>query len=155
MSSPVISVRPQTEIAELCKVLIDHKIGGVPVVGEEGELLGIVTQTDLIKAQVLAYGSDPMAAEIRNLLVGKVVAPEDRDRKRSFRTVGEIMQEKVVTVAPDDSLQEVARLMFSKHIHRVPVVEGTRVVGVISASDVLRAVAGTGTIVVDRKSKQQ
>ena len=143
MNYPVISVVPQTEIRDLCKILVEHSIGGVPVLDDAGRLCGIVTQTDVVKAQMLAYGSDPMAMEIRSLLVGNVGAPEDSELKRSFRTVGEIMQEDVATVSPEDSLREVARLMCSRHIHRVPVVEDGCVVGLISAFDVLRGVART------------
>ncbi|MFS8534119.1 MAG: CBS domain-containing protein [Limnochordales bacterium] len=118
-----ITVTPRTSIAEARRLMEQHKIRRLPVVDGD-RLVGIVTQTDLLRATP-SVATSLSVWEINYLL----------DKVR----VEEIMTRNVVTVAPDTDLAEVAQLMIDRKVGGLPVVEDGRVVGVITESDVFRA----------------
>ncbi len=127
MTSPVISVTPRTLLKEVAAALLKHRVSAVPVV-DGGKLVGIISEGDLIPLETL---TDPRSQMI------PVEAPHGPVPTRAE----EVMSSPVVTVAPTADLGRVARLLLSRGIKRVPVVERGRLVGIISRRDLVAVLA--------------
>lgn len=127
MQTEVVTARPETSIADIIVSLADAHVSSVPVVDAHRRILGVLSTSDLIVAE--AEAGD---AEGRAVLTERGVA-------------GDIMTLNVVTIEPDASTREAARLMLYAEVHRLFVVERGRLIGVISTTDLVRAVA-TGRI---------
>ncbi len=140
MTSDVITVNPEATIKELARLLTDHRISGVPVVNDRGEIAGIVTENDLIRKNkrlhiptvirlfdaYLLVGSKEMEKEIRNI---------------AATTVDEICTKEVVSIDEETTVEEIATIMAEQHIHLLPVLRGRRVVGIVGKADMVRAMA--------------
>jgi CBS domain-containing protein len=124
MSSPVVSVGPETPLDQAYRILADRKISSVPVVDAEGKPVGVVSLTDLLRIGRLQPAS----------LAG--MAPLDLPAE----PVREHMHAGVVTVSPDAPPTRAARLMVEQHIHRVYVEDQGALVGVFSIEEILLAV---------------
>jgi CBS domain-containing protein len=138
MTTEVVTVTPDTPVAEIAKALIERHVSAVPVVGPGGELVGMVSEGDLMLRTEI--GSDRPRSWWLSLLTSS------EDEARSYvRTHGRlakhVMTSDVVTVAESTPVAQIARLLEQKRIKRVPVVEGGRLVGLVSRADVLRALA--------------
>ncbi len=118
-----VVVGPDTSTPEARQLMAEHDVRRLPVV-EDGKLVGIVTQTDLLKAAPSPATS--LSIWELNYLLDKI-------------KVAELMTREVVTTTPDTELQTVAKIMAERKIGGMPVVEGDRVVGIITESDVFRA----------------
>lgn len=126
MQTEVVTAKPETSIADIIAALADAHVSSVPVVDDHRRILGVLSTSDLIVAE--AEAGD---AEGRAVLTEQGVA-------------GDIMTLNVVTIEPDASAREAARLMLYAEVHRLYVVEHGRLVGVISTTDLVRAVATGG-----------
>ena len=138
MTHEIISVTPDTEIAQAASLLLENRINGVPVVDATGELVGILCQSDLIAQQK----SIPIPS-LFTLLDGYIpLTPTKRmDReveKIAATKVAEAMTTPPVTVDPETDIEKIAVLMVEKNFHTVPVVDGDKLVGIIGKEDILR-----------------
>ncbi|MFN3286207.1 MAG: CBS domain-containing protein [bacterium] len=133
MTSPVITVTPDTPVKEIAQLLLAHHISGVPVVSLEGKLVGIVTEADLL------YKERPEVEEGGLLRLFRRGQLAEAERKAEGLVARDVMTSPVVTVTEEMPLREVAALMARRQINRVPVVRGDQVVGIVSRADVLRA----------------
>jgi acetoin utilization protein AcuB len=125
MSSPAVTITPDKSVQDALKLMHDGQFRRLPVVGDQDELVGIVSERDLL------YASPPPAT-----LLGR----HAWDELLSELRVQEIMIEEVITTVPDAFIEEAARLMADNKIGGLPVVdEGNHVVGVITETDVFRA----------------
>ena len=151
MAQPVITVAPQTKIAEAARLMLQHRISGLPVVGENDRLVGIVTEGDLLRRSEL--GTDRQRARWVELLIGPGRLAHDYVEAHA-RSVGEVMSYDVASVTPEDTLADVVQLMERRHVKRVPVVENERLVGIVSRANLVRALvhAMTRTAVADSAS---
>jgi CBS domain-containing protein len=102
-----------TPVAEAAKVMARENVGSVPVV-QNGRLVGVVTDRDLV-VRVLAEGRDPQST-----------------------TVGEIASSELVTLSPDDGVDQALQLLARHQVRRLPVVEGERLVGIVAQADIAR-----------------
>lgn len=141
MQRDVVTVRPHDSIETVLAVLRDHQLPGVPVVNDAGRCVGIVTEADLVISQ---EERDLHLPHHFSLLGGVVwLEPfkgfEDRLRKAMATDVEEMMTPDPVTVAPDATVQEAARIIAEQRHNRLPVVEHGRLVGVVTRLDVLEA----------------
>jgi CBS domain-containing protein len=114
LTTRVVTVKPSTPIADAARLLVRRKISGVPVVDEKDKtkVVGILTEADLLAA--------PSGA----------------------KTVAEVMRKRVISVAPDTSVDDIAATFVKRKIKRVPVLDGGKLVGIVSRIDVLRAKYG-------------
>jgi CBS domain-containing protein len=114
MTTRVVTVKPSTPIADAARLLVRRKISGVPVVDEKDKtkVVGILTEADLLAAHSGA------------------------------KTVAEVMRKRVISVAPDTSVDDIAATLVKRKIKRVPVLDGGKLVGIVSRIDVLRAKYG-------------
>jgi CBS domain-containing protein len=144
MTTEVLSAAPHTSIDEVAKLLVDKRINGVPVVDADGNLAGVITQTDLInQARDLEL---PPALNILDLHLYLQIPSRmmQRIEKLLGRTVGEVMSKNPIYVAPDTPARDIAALMERKQAHTIPVVEAGKLVGVIGRVDLIRALAYKG-----------
>lgn len=142
MTSPVITVGPETKIAEAARLMLQHGISGLPVVDGEGALVGIVTEGDLVRRSEI--GTDRHRARWVELLIGPGRLARDYVDAHA-RTVGEIMTAEVAVVPPGAKLPEVVKLMEKRHVKRVPLVENGAIIGIVSRADLMRALVHTLT----------
>jgi CBS domain-containing protein len=142
MTTSVITVTPDTSVQTLAALLCNHGISGAPVVDAAGKLVGIVSEGDLIhRAET---GTARRTERRRSRWLDGVAAGRDlaRDYVKSHgRSVGEIMTAPVITVSETTTLDEVADLLETKRIKRMPVVRDGKVVGIISRANLVRALA--------------
>jgi len=136
MSSPAITVHPETPWAEIVDTLVRNNINGVPVVNDDGQLVGIVSESDLVLSA--AYGkSDRRAlALVAEVIQGRPAGWIDRV---NAQTAAALMTTDVTTVAPDDNLSEASRRLLRRRCSRLPVIDHGEVVGVLSQHDIVRA----------------
>jgi CBS domain-containing protein len=144
MTSKVISVTPTASISEVARTLNENGISGCPVIDFSGHLRGVISRTNLLDHVMSAEG-DHMEPMLRLLVPGTssdedVLAPVNLD---DIPQVQDVMTSDVIAVSPSMPLFKVAAIMSGERIHRVPVVDGDRVVGIITALDVLGAFPGT------------
>jgi len=141
MSSKVISVPSEMDLRDLAKLFLDQGITGAPVVDAAGDLVGVVSQTDLIY-----YGLTRDDELVLDSHFYQVARMEGRHIPTGFQIedtntgcVADVMTPVVHSVTVNAGVDSVARLMLRKHIHRVIVRRGRKVAGIISALDVMRA----------------
>lgn len=135
MSSPAVTVGPDASFADIVERLLGHDISGVPVVDAGGRLLGMVTEADLVSKEAYrGEGHRPL-----DLVAGYLRGHDPQwVRKAAASRAADLMTADVITTAPDDDLRKAARTVLESHHTRLPVVEGGRVVGVVSRHDLLK-----------------
>lgn len=138
MTSPVRTASPQATVRELAALMTEHRISGVPIVTAAGELVGIVTEGDLLYKEVQPRPVDPPAV-LRRLPIRYAVEASERARKAGAVYAFEVMSSPVLTVQENTSVHEISRLMITEDINRLPVMRAGRVVGIVSRADVLQA----------------
>ena len=140
MTSPVVTVRSDTTVREAATLLLENRITAAPVLDAGGELIGIVSESDLV---VDRFGHDP-----RNQ-----VRPV-QDEPPNPQTVGEVMTTPVIALGPSADAADLAQTMLGSDVRSVPIVEGATVIGIVSRRDLLRTLVrdddAIRTEVVDR-----
>lgn len=135
MTFGAASIRADAPVEEAARVMLQHRISGLPVVDNNGDLIGMVTEGDLLRRE--ASAPRPRWLE---LLLGSV-KPEEGPRLAHPATLAEVMTRPVVTVSEDTRVQEVADILQRHRIKRVPVVRGGKLTGIVSRADLLRGLA--------------
>ncbi|MCS7173999.1 MAG: CBS domain-containing protein [Armatimonadetes bacterium] len=136
MTAPVITVRPQTTLREAAELFLRYRISGAPVVDEEGRMVGIVTEADLLRRE-----AQPMPEAKRGFL--SFLWQDLRIRAGRTVRVEEVMTREVVTATEETPVRELARRMLLRKINRIPIVREGKVVGIVTRADVLKAFART------------
>ena len=138
MTKDVVTIHPEATVEELARLLIEHKISGVPVVDNENKLVGIVTENDLIRKNKRFHIPTVIRLFDAYILLGSGKA-EEEIRKMAATTVDEIYTQKVVSITEETSLEDIATIMAEQHIHLLPVLSSDNVVGIVGKADVVRA----------------
>ena len=139
MTHEVISVSPDTEIVAAARILLQNRINGIPVVQDDGRLVGILCQSDLIAQQKKL----PLPS-LFTFLDGVIALRSSRQVEKEAQkiaaiTVAQAMTARPVTVKPDNGLETVAALMVDNNFHTLPVVDDERqLVGIVGQADVLK-----------------
>ncbi len=138
MTQEVISISPETEIAQAAKLLLTNRINGVPVINDAGELVGILCQSDLIIQQ-----KNIPIPSLFTLLDGFIPLTSSKKldkevEKIAATKVADAMTPDPVTVNSDTGIEEIAALMVEKNYHTLPVVDAGKLVGIVGKVDVLR-----------------
>ncbi len=140
MTRPVITVSPETEVQEIARLLLESRVSAVPVVDEHDRIVGIVSEGDLI-SHAAAGTAEPHR---RSWWLDFFASSSERAQnyvKHHGRFAREVMTRDVVTVTEDTPLAEIAHLLESRHIKRVPVVRDGVVVGIVSRANLLQGLA--------------
>jgi len=138
MSSQLITLAPEMTFSTAARILLDNRINGAPVINEEGELIGILCQSDL----VAQHKKLPIPTLLTLLDSFVQLMPskqlEKQARKIAALTVGQAMSADPVSVRPDTTIETIAALMVDSNLHTLPVVDSGKLVGIIGKEDVLR-----------------
>jgi CBS domain-containing protein len=145
MERQVVTVTPQTTLAELADLLISRRVSGVPVV-QRGAVVGVISRSDFARVLSLERSLAGLIAEGEahdEFAPGEAVEaiPARLGAAIEGRTVGDVMVAAPVTVSPETPIEEVAQVMERHHLHRVLVVEGKALRGVISTLDIVKLLA--------------
>ena len=147
MTTNVITVGPDTSVQEVAKILSERNISGVPVVDAENRLVGIVSEGDLLHR--VETGTERRAQRRRRSWWLDTIGSDEelaRDYVKSHgRTAKDVMTREVVTTSETTELAEIANLLESKRIKRVPVVRDGKLVGIVSRANLVRALAAVGS----------
>jgi CBS domain-containing protein len=138
MVSNVISVGSQASVQEVADVLLRNRISGAPVIGPDGELIGIVSEGDLMRRP--EAGTERRHSWWLGLLTSSQGLASDYIKSHS-RKVVDVMTPRVITATPDTPLREIANLLEKHGIKRVPIVCDGKVVGIVSRANLLQALA--------------
>ena len=142
MTSRVICAREEMPVQELARLLQEHKITGVPVLDGSGVLVGVVSMTDILLNDGALEGEPVMDSDYyKHVEAGHEAwwdnfAPEDAPDL----PVRDIMSPEAITAQQDTPIADLAGVMYANRIHRVIIVDGDRLVGIVSTMDILRAV---------------
>ena len=136
MTRSVISVDPETPLKDVAQLLVDRRISGVPVVDREGQVLGIVSEADLLLKE---QGADAIVPRRFAWLVGDDAETRARREKVAATTAGEAMTHPAVTVGPELAIAAAAERMTARRVNRLPVVENGRLIGIVTRADLVRA----------------
>ena len=123
MQTEVQTVLPDAVLNEVAVTLADYRISGLPVVDGSGRLIGVISTTDIVTAE---EETDDRAS---------------RDALFERTLVQDLMTPRPLTISPEAEVREAARQMLQSDVHRLFVTDGERLVGVISTTDIMRAVA--------------
>lgn len=139
MTREIVTVRKETTIRELAKIFAERRISSCPVVDDDRNLLGIVTESDLIEQDRSLHIPTVISLFDWVIYLESEKKFERELRRMTGQTVGEIFNEKVETVTPATPLNEIADLMSQAKLHALPVVEGRRVLGMVARIDLIRS----------------
>jgi CBS domain-containing protein len=154
MQEEVVTVEPQMSVRSLVQIFAKSRISGAPVIGRRGEILGVVSASDVLA--LAAYGSDAHVPdpwleegaedEESPWYFRTVDAPVDFDIRGTDKSGVEYLVEDIMTPAafsvhPDDTIAQLARFLLRGRIHRALVVDKAKLVGIVTTFDVLNAVA--------------
>jgi len=144
MSAPAVTVGEDSTLEQVARLMLDRRFGGVPVVGRDGKLAGIITESDF------SAKNRPVPFSLLRLpnLFGHWLEPTIERIYQEARgiTVGEVMTRHVVTVREDDPVAEAMRRMCESQVHRLPVVRDGVPVGMVSRQDLLRLMLSVGLV---------
>lgn len=140
MTREVVSVRTDMRVGQIARVFRQHQLSGLPVVDLDGELVGVITELDMVKR----HARPQMPAFLP--LLGAYLPLGTKDYKESLRritgvTAEDIMTTPVNTIGPDASIEDAATVMVSNRSNPLPVVDASgRMVGIVSRTDILRVI---------------
>ncbi|KAF1083835.1 Inosine-5'-monophosphate dehydrogenase [Sporotomaculum syntrophicum] len=140
MTANVITVNSNDDVDKMARLLLEHRISGLPVVDDNGKLVGVVSETDLV------FQEKPVRAPFYVVLFDSPIYLENPNRfihdvKRAVaQKVGALMSTKLYTVGPDASIEDVATIVTEKDVNRVPVVDNDgKLIGIITRQDIIKA----------------
>jgi len=139
MTTDVLMVRPNDSIEKVASLLMENKISGLPVVNDEGHLVGLISEGDLVFQNKKI--SPPAVVDILGALI--IVGSQEKyfeDIKRTLATnVESLMTNEVITVNPEQTIEELASTMIDKNVNRLPVLDGDKLVGIVTRHDLIGA----------------
>ena len=142
MTKDVITVRRDTTVRDLALLFAENRISSVPVLDEEGLLVGIVSESDLIEQDKNLHIPTVVSIFDWVIYLESDKRFEKELQKMTGQTAGDIMSGEVLSVGPEAPVSEVADIMTSKKVQAVPVVEGRRVLGIIGRIDMVKTMIG-------------
>lgn len=139
MSTTVTTVSPNSTIAQAARLMLDNNASCLPVVDEQDDLVGILTHTDF----GLHPKFRPLVENIYSMFGASTSVKhlEDLSHKVGSKLVKEVMSHPVTSVEADTPIEKIIEQMLNRGIHRMPVTEGKRVIGVITRHDFLKLIA--------------
>ena len=141
MTSEVITVQMQTTVNELAEILWKNRISGAPVLDDDGKVVSVVTENDLIDQSKKFHIPTMISLLDSVIFLESSKKTEEKIKKMAGNTVQDICSRELVSVAEDTGLDEIATIMAEKKVHTLPVMQDDRLVGVIGKSDIIRSMA--------------
>ena len=138
MTTQLITVTKETSVRELADLFTTRRVGSLPVVDADGNLLGIVTETDLVGQDKSLHIPTVVSLFDWVIYLESDKKFEKELKKVTGQSVGDIYSAEVVTVAPGDPVCVAADIMTAQRVNAVPVVEREKLVGIVSRIDLIR-----------------
>ncbi len=141
MTAHVITASPDDTVEDVIRLIVDNRISGVPVINEDREVIGIVTEGDLIvRSQKLHIPS------YIQILGGIIYLDDPEDFKEELKKaiavkVEDVMTVNPITVSEDTTIEEIATIMSESGVNRLPVIRENKLVGIVSRADIVRSMA--------------
>lgn len=141
MTTEVLATVTHVTIPVVARILTDHDISGLPVVDEDGQLVGIITENDIVSHEISV--DSPAFVPFLDAIIRMPFDTSEDDLRRVLAiTAEDLMTSPVYSVTTDATVREVATLMFERKVNPVPVLDRDhRVVGIVSRSDIVRLIA--------------
>lgn len=141
MSTELISIKEDTTIRDLIKTFAENGISGVPVLDKDGYVSGVVTSVDILKNESShTFYNEPFMLNVEASLF--------EDSKFFEQPVSSIMSKDLYTISPGESVARMAKIMYTKRVHRLLVTEYNKLIGVVSTFDLLKLLASSDEEVV-------
>ncbi|MFO7832314.1 MAG: CBS domain-containing protein [Desulfuromonadaceae bacterium] len=142
MTTKVVSVEPQTSLQDFSTMLEESGFSVLPVVNPDNTLYGIISATDLVESDRPLHIPTVISIFDWVLYLESEKNFSEQVKKICAQTVGEICTTEVVTCGPDTSESEVAELMVKHKVHLIPVLEESKLIGVVGRLDIVRSMGG-------------
>jgi CBS domain-containing protein len=146
MTRPAISVTPDTTILEAANIMLHRHISGLPVVDTAGALVGIISEGDFIRRSEINTGRK--RSKFMKFILGAGREAADFVHEHA-KKVGEIMTPEPLTISEDTDLEQIVELMEKNNVKRLPVTRGNKLVGIVTRSNLLQAVASLARDIPD------
>ncbi|EJW10565.1 hypothetical protein A33M_4252 [Rhodovulum sp. PH10] len=139
MTTDVVTAAPTDTVHDVAKKLLEHRIGGLPVVDERSHVVGMIGENDLLRRA--ETGTDHTRSGWLQFLLGHEVLAAEFVKEHG-RRVSDVMSVEVATATPDTPVGEIARLLERHRVTRVPIVDASyRLVGIVTCADLVRMLA--------------
>ena len=139
MTAPVVTIREDATVANAARLMLERDISALPVLNDGGRVVGILTHTDF----GLSPRFRPLMENVYSLL-GSTTTPrhlEETAHRVGGKLVRDVMRRNVVTAQQDTDVEQVAQVMMRHQIHRLPIMDGNELVGIITRHDMLKLIA--------------
>lgn len=138
MTKELLTVRKETSIRELAELFVTHRVSSLPVVADDGSLIGIVTESDLVEQSKTLHLPTVISLFDWVIYLESEKSLEKELQKMGGRTVADIYQTNTASLAPSASLSEAADMMSRHHTNSIPVVDKGNLVGIVARIDIIR-----------------
>lgn len=138
MASPVLTGTAKMTVREVAKILVENRISALPIVSADGDIIGIVSEGDLIRREEI--GTQRQRSWWLSLFTSSVQLAEEYARAHS-RKVEDLMTRDVISAGPETPLSEIAQLLERHRIKRVPILDQKKLVGIVTRSNLVQAIA--------------
>jgi CBS domain-containing protein len=152
MTPEVVTVTPETSILEAARLMLEHKISGLPVITDRGHVVGIISEHDLLRG-----GNSEVRTERPHWLRLMIERVNLADESKRFqeRKVREVMTPDPVTITETAPLQEAGRLIGENDVKRLPVLRDNKLVGIIARADIVRAIIPAARKIADATERDE
>ena len=134
MTRSVITITPDTTLLAAAKLMLEHRVGGFPVVDAAGRIIGVFSESDLLREQ------GEKGSPWLDIMIGDDGRPA-ASLQLGTRKVADLMTRQLIAITPDASIADACRLLHDHRLRRLPVLDGGKLVGMIARADLVRAVA--------------
>jgi len=141
MTTEVITVRMDTTVNELAEILWKNRISGAPVLDDDGNVVAVVTENDLIDQSKKFHIPTMISLLDSVIFLESSKKTEEEIKKMAGNTVRDICAKKLVSVSENAGMDEIATIMAENNVHTLPVMQDGRLIGVIGKTDIIRTIA--------------
>ena len=139
MTKDVITVKKEASIREIAQTIVDHDVSGLPVMDDDGTVCGIVSEGDLVRKEFAPELPDELCILGAVIYYSGLREYQDAFRKIAAISAEQLMTKKIISVKADDDVSEVAKILYNKHVKRVPVLdEKKHLLGIVSRRDIVK-----------------
>ncbi len=137
----VITIHCSASLRELSRLLAENRITGIPVIDDDKRLVGMISMRDLIREEVRALGANPEYHDIYELFSSALNMEEAEGVSVKHLWVEEVMSATLYTATESTSVRELCAIMDRRNVHRIPILRDEKLVGLVTATDVIRTLA--------------
>jgi predicted transcriptional regulator len=141
MARDVITIHYSASIRELSRLLAENRITGIPVIDDDGKLVGMISMRDLIREEVRVLSANPEYHDIYELFSSALNVEDVEDVSVRRMWVEEIMSRTLHTAVESTSVRELCGIMSRNRIHRIPILKDEKLIGLVTATRIIKAIA--------------